>query len=72
MTPEEIDARLREYPVAEGSDRAAKHARVRELVKELALELCAMVPHGREQSVMMTHLEDAQVWANKGIARWGK
>lgn len=72
MSPEEVQARLRGYPLEDGSgDRAVKHAEVQVLVEKVALRLCELVPNGREQSLMMTHLEDALMWANKGIARWG-
>lgn len=71
MSPEEIEARLGLYPAEPGSERAKKMERAREMVVKLTLELNAMVPTGRENSLMVTHLEEALVWANKGISRWG-
>lgn len=50
-------------------DTAPKHDRVRRLCKALAHELAIEVPQGREQSLMLTALEETMMWANAGIAR---
>ena len=46
-----------------------KHDTVRSLLKGTAHNLIAIVPEGREQSLMLTALEEAMMWANAGIAR---
>jgi len=51
------------------SETGPKHDRVRRLCKALAHELAIEVPQGREQSLMLTALEEAMMWANAGIAR---
>lgn len=48
-----------------------QHEAVRGLVKAVALQLVEVVPVGRERSLMLTHLEEAMMWANAGIARHG-
>lgn len=47
----------------------AKHERVRELLGAAAQELVTMTPGSREQSLMLTSLEEAMFWANGAIAR---
>jgi hypothetical protein len=44
-------------------------ASVRMRIKDLAEDLEAFVPDGREKALVMTHLEEAMFWANAGIAR---
>lgn len=46
-----------------------RHAEVREHCGNLAIFLVSIVPEGREQSLMLTKLEEAMMWANAGIAR---
>ncbi len=46
-----------------------KHDRIRRMCRSLAHELAIEVPEGREQSLMLTKLEEAMMWANAGIAR---
>ena len=36
---------------------------------DVASTLCALVPEGRERSLMLTQLEQASMWAKAGIAR---
>lgn len=47
----------------------AKHKRVRNFCLDLADELNAVVPEGREKSLAITKLEEVMMWANAGIAR---
>lgn len=47
------------------------HEQVRRLCFDLAVQLSALVPPGREQSLMLTKLEEAAMWANAGVARVG-
>ena len=44
------------------------HDAVRSHVKETAHWLVANTPAGREQSLMLTALQEAQMWANAAIA----
>lgn len=46
-----------------------QHASIRDIVRQTALELQSRTPLGREQSLMLTHLEEAMFWANASIAR---
>lgn len=36
----------------------------------LALELNAVIPEGREKALMLTHLQDALMWANAAVAMY--
>jgi hypothetical protein len=45
------------------------HAFVREMCLKLASDIVDLVPPGREQSLALTKLEEAMMWANAGIAR---
>jgi hypothetical protein len=38
-------------------------------VLEAATELCALTPSSREQSLMLTALEEAMMWGNAAISR---
>lgn len=55
------------HPATE--DTAPKHDQVREICRNAALQIVAVVPAGREQSLALTHLEQAMMWGNAGIAR---
>jgi hypothetical protein len=44
---------------------------VRDAANALAALINAAVPAGREQSTAFTHVENAMMWANAGIARNG-
>lgn len=45
-----------------------KHQRVREAFIDLACELDEMLPAGRESALVLTHLQQASMWANAAIA----
>lgn len=47
------------------------YARARNKAKELAQFLARHMPPGREQSLALTKLEEAIMWANAGVARHG-
>lgn len=49
--------------------KATKHAIVRQKCFELACELNALLPEGREKSLAITHLEEVMMWGNAGLAR---
>lgn len=68
MKTEDIEHRFNYHPPA--TDVAKyKHNQVREACKALALNLNALLPDGREKSLVMTHLEDVMYCANAAIAR---
>lgn len=67
---EEIEKRFGIHEVTtEGEDATLpKHEQVRVAFMKLTLFLDELVPDGRAKSVMVTHLEDASMWANKAIS----
>ena len=50
-------------------DQPERYTQLRAKAKELAYLIAELVPPSREQSVALTQLEDAVMWANAGIAR---
>lgn len=46
-----------------------KYVAIRDKAKELALLIADLTPSSREQSVALTNLETAVMWANAAIAR---
>lgn len=49
-------------------DQPERYNLLRNLAKELAVELLKNIPDGRERSLAVTKLEECIMWANKGIA----
>jgi hypothetical protein len=49
-------------------DQAERYTTLRNTAKALAFSIDDLVPDGREKSVAITKLEEAIMWANKGIA----
>lgn len=47
---------------------AIVHDEVRTVLLEAAADLVRLVPPGRQQSLMLTALEEAMHWANAGIS----
>ena len=54
---------------APGEEIARRHEQVRETCLQAALRLESLTPRGREQSLAITKLEEAMMWANAAIAR---
>jgi hypothetical protein len=50
-------------------DKAERHQWVRESGKSLAKIIAQNCPPGREQSLALTKVEEAVMWANAAIAR---
>jgi len=50
-------------------DQLERYQRIREKGKELALLIDQITPPSREQSLALTNLEQATMWANASIAR---
>lgn len=68
MNAEEIEHRFNFHPATTDEKRDA-HASMREACKQTALRINNALPDGREKSLAITHLEDAMMWANAGLAR---
>jgi hypothetical protein len=45
------------------------HTRLSAQFKAMAVLIAEVVPHGREQSLAITKLEEAKFWASAGVAR---
>lgn len=50
-------------------DQVARYAALRDKAHELARLICELSPPSREQSVALTQVEDAVMWANAAISR---
>lgn len=70
ITYADVDKRMSHYPPANDTTIAA-HELLRDLAKAHAKAVMDLLPAGREKSVVMTHLEDALMWANAAVARSG-
>ena len=49
--------------------KANQHDQVRRALKGVAMDVMALTPPSREQSLAITKLEEAMFWANAAIAR---
>jgi hypothetical protein len=67
VTQGELNRRFDYHPPDE--DTREVHTEVRRLTKEFAGKLVELTTEGREQSLMLTALEEAQMWAHADIAR---
>jgi hypothetical protein len=50
-------------------DQADRYERIRAYVADVADVVCRLTPESREQSLALTALEEAVMWANAAIAR---
>ena len=50
-------------------DQPRRYHAVRELAKEMALEIDSLCPDSREKALAITKLEEVVFWANASIAR---
>jgi hypothetical protein len=50
-------------------DQPQRYNAVRELAKEMALEIDSLCPDSREKALAITKLEEVVFWANASIAR---
>lgn len=50
-------------------DQQKRYEQIREQAKALAVTFAELTPASREQSLAMTNLEQAVMWANAAIAR---
>jgi hypothetical protein len=67
ITHADLDNRFNYH--APDAARAAAHGEAREILREAAVALVALIPAGREASLVVTHLEEAMFWANASLAR---
>ena len=67
ITQEDIDNRF-SYHAPTGS-QPERYVAIRNKAKELASDILAKTPSSREQSLALTALEEAVMWANAAIAR---
>lgn len=50
-------------------DQPLRYQHLRSAARNLAVDILRYTPKSREQSLALTHLEDAIFWANASIAR---
>lgn len=67
MTPEDLTNRFTHHPPK--GDQAVRYSEIRRKALEFAQLINDMTPGSREQSLAITHLEDAVMWANAAIAK---
>lgn len=67
MLKQEISIRFTYHPPK--GDQAERYVKLRDRARELAVEIAALTPDSREQSLALTALEESVFWANAAIAR---
>ena len=67
--PIDLDQRFDYH--APNEQRQVAHEAIRAAMKEAARKVLVYVMSSREQSLAITALEEAMMWANAGIARHG-
>ena len=67
IDPAELNTRFTYHSPT--TDQIPKYGELRDRGRELAMLIAELVPSSREQSLAFTHLEQAIMWANAGIAR---
>ncbi len=67
MDEQELALRFNFHPATEAT--APRHHNVREICLAAAQKIVAETPPCREQSLAITALEEAMMWANAAIAR---
>lgn len=66
----EIEKRFTHH--APDLERALTHGDIRQMYRDFANEIVAMMPDGREKSLAFTALEESSFWAHAAVAREGK
>jgi hypothetical protein len=67
MNKEELDTRFTYHKPS--ADQTITYENIRSFAKDFAEYIAFAVPESREQSLALTALEEAVMWANAGIAR---
>jgi len=67
---EDLNRRFAFHPA--DKKKGERHGEVREECRQLAHNLNAALPDGREKSLAITHLEEVMMWSNAAIAREGQ
>lgn len=57
------------FHLATTQEKRDEHTSIRQTMRRAAEAVVERVPAGREQSLAVTALEEAMMWANAGIAR---
>lgn len=68
MQTDELWKRFQHHPPKD-AHTVKRHEMVRSSIANCVSHLLGVVPDSREQSIMLTKLEEAMFWANAGIAR---
>ncbi len=63
----ELDLRFTYH--APSPNQVVKYDAIRNMARGLAVHILTLTPESREQSLAITHLEQAVMWANAAIAR---
>jgi hypothetical protein len=63
----ELDTRFTHHPPK--GDQTERYSAIRDQAKKLAEKIVYSTPESREQSLAITKLEEAVMWANASIAR---
>ena len=66
-TTDKIEKAFTYHPPKDGQPE--RYTRLRDAAKDLALLIHDLTPYSREQSLALTNLEQAVMWANAAIAR---
>lgn len=71
MDARDLSNRFTYHPpvTVSGVSQAGKYNHIRNLARDLAVNLDDVCPDSRELSLAITHLEEAVFWANASIAR---
>ena len=56
------------YHPPRNPEEIRQHGEIRERFKDLVTHLDDMLPDGREKALVITKLQEAQMWANAAIA----
>lgn len=67
MEPDELDVRFTYHPPK--VDQIPKYNALRSAGREMAEMVVELCPASREQSLALTNIEQAVMWANAAIAR---
>ncbi len=59
----------RRFDYHDSKTKGSTHALARGIITRAAQEIVELIPPGREQSLAITKLEEALMWANAAIAR---